>query len=258
MAYDSEPVIEEQPVAAVEPVHHQPAVHHAPEPLAEHRSAPAATVSTAAPAVIGSSMLTAPVIAAAAATAASHTPVKAEAAERRSEPKFEDSAPVAAAAAPAEGCPEIDLRMRPVRAGVEGDGARVEFELTVDNIGAVPAQDVRVSTWMLAAGSSEAEQMLIAPAGQADTPPVTLAPGEARTMEASVGLPTSEVDGDAVLPVVVADVTHRLPDGTTAHATARFAVGVPDGEELAHFSIDNPSGLHEGVVARELGEMERA
>jgi hypothetical protein len=149
--------------------------------------------------------------------------------------------------------------MRPVRAGVvNGEGARVEFELTVDNSGSGPAEEVRVSTWMLAAGATDAEQALIAPAGHADTPSVTIAAGEARTMEASVGLPAGEVSGDSVLPVVVAEVTHRLADGTTAHTTARFAVGVPDGEELAHFSTDNPSGLHEGVVARELGEIERA
>jgi hypothetical protein len=35
-------------------------------------------------------------------------------------------------------------------------------------------------------------------------------------------------------------------------------VGLPDGEELAHFAIHTPSGLHEGVEARALGEPERA
>ncbi|MBV9932469.1 MAG: LPXTG cell wall anchor domain-containing protein, partial [Alphaproteobacteria bacterium] len=171
-------------------------------------------------------------------------------------------APVAAAApvvaAEPSGSPDIALRMRPVRAGVAGDDARVEFELTVDNRGAAPARDVRVSTWMLAAGSSEAEQALIEPRGVADTPAVTLGAGEARTVEAQVALPTSEIPGDAVLPVVVADARYVLPDGSEAHATARFAVGVPDGEELAHFATDNPSGLHEGVVAQPLGETEKA
>jgi hypothetical protein len=166
-------------------------------------------------------------------------------------------APAVAAAEPA-GAPEIGLAMRPVRAGVAGDDARVEFELTVDNRGSAPARDVRVSTWMLAAGSTEAEQALIEPRGAADTPPVTLGAGEARTVEAQVALPTSEIAGDSVLPVVVADARYLLPDGSEGHATARFAVGVPDGEELAHFATDNPSGLHEGVVAQALGETERA
>ena len=155
------------------------------------------------------------------------------------------------------GRPELELAMRPVRAGVSGDDARVEFELTVGNRGPVAAEDVRISTWMLAAGASEAERALIEPRDHADTPPVTIAAGEARTVEASVALPTSEVEGDAVLPVVVADARYRLPDGSEGRTSASFAVGVPDGEELAHFGIDNPSGLHDDVVARPLGEVER-
>jgi hypothetical protein len=164
-------------------------------------------------------------------------------------------APVVAQA-PA-GRPEIELEMRPVRAGVAGDDARVEFELTVGNRGPVAAEDVRITTWMLASGSSEAESALIVPRDHADTPAVTIGAGESRTLEASVALPTSEVEGDAVLPVVVADARYRLPDGSEGRTSASFAVGVPDGDELAHFGIDNPSGLHEGVVARPLGEPER-
>ena len=181
------------------------------------------------------------------------------------EPSPAAVAPVAAAAAivtpvdtvtPARR-PELDLTMRPVRAGVSGDDARVEFELTVGNRGEVAAEDVRISTSMLAAGSSEAESALIVPRDHADAPPVTIGAGEERTMQASVALPTSAVDGDAVLPVVVADARYRLPDGSEGRTSAAFAVGVPDGEELAHFGIENPSGLHEGVVARPLREPER-
>ncbi len=161
-----------------------------------------------------------------------------------------------AAVTPA-GRPELNLTMRPRRAGVSGNDARVEFELTVGNSGPVAAENVRISTWMLAAGSSEAESALIVPRDHADTPPVTIGAGESRTMEASVALPTAEVEGDAVLPVVVADARYSLPDGSEGRTSASFAVGVPDGEELAHFGIDNPSGLHEGVVAKPLGEPER-
>ena len=106
----------------------------------------------------------------------------------------------------------------------------------------------------LAAGSSEAERALIEPRDGANTPPVNIDAGEARTLQAQVALPTSEIEGDSVLPVVVADARYVLADGSEAHATARFAVGVPDGEELAHFATDNPSGLHEGVVAQALDD----
>jgi hypothetical protein len=170
-------------------------------------------------------------------------------------------APVAAATpvvadVPA-GRPELELAMRPVRAGVSGEDARVEFELTVGNRGPVAAEDVRISTWMLASGATEAERTLIEPHHHADTAAVTIAAGEERTVEASVALPTAQVEGDAVLPVVVADARYRLPDGSEGRTSASFAVGVPDGDELAHFAVDNPSGLHEDVVARPLGEVER-
>jgi hypothetical protein len=169
------------------------------------------------------------------------------------------AAPIVAPAAVATpaGRPELNLTMRPVRAGVSGDDARVEFELTVGNSGPVAAEGVRISTWMLAAGSTEAESALIVPRDHADTPPVTIGAGESRTMQASVALPTSQLDGDAVLPVVVADARYRLADGSEGRTSASFAVGVPDGEELAHFGLENPSGLHEGVVARPLGDPER-
>jgi hypothetical protein len=142
-----------------------------------------------------------------------------------------------------------------VRAGVEGDEAMVEFALKVDNRGAAVARDVRVSAFMLQAGASEAERNLIAPK---QMPPVEIAAGESKQVETAVALPTEKVSGDSVLPVVVADARYTLPDGSEGHTSATFAVGVPDGEELAHFAVDNPSGLHDDVVARPLGEMEKA
>jgi hypothetical protein len=166
---------------------------------------------------------------------------------------------VPAAVAADAGEAEIELGMQPVRAGVAGEDARVEFRLTVGNRGSAPAEDVRVSTWMLAAGSSEMERALIEPrADAADTPPVTIGAGESRTMEAAVALPRSEVQGDSLLPVVVADAAWRAPDGSERHTRMSYAVGVPDGDELAHFDVENPSGLHEGVVAQALGEPEHA
>ncbi|HEX9946182.1 MAG TPA: hypothetical protein VGA98_01445, partial [Allosphingosinicella sp.] len=130
-------------------------------------------------------------------------------------------------------------------------------ELSVHNRGPVAAEDVRISTWMLAAGSSEAESALIVPRDHADTPAVTIGAGESRTMTASVALPTNQVQGDAVLPVVVADARYRLAGGAQGRTSASFAVGVPDGDGLAHFGIENPSGLHEGVVAKPLREPQR-
>ena len=162
----------------------------------------------------------------------------------------------AAVAAVDEGRPEIDLDLRPRRAGVTGDEAVVEFELALDNHGSAPARDVRVSTWLVASGQAgEMESALIDRGDEASLP--AIAAGSAEHMAGAVTLPTRGLPGDAVLPVVVAEARYTLPDGSEGRTHATYAVGVPDGEELAHFAIDNPSGLHDDVVAKELGEAER-
>jgi len=183
-------------------------------------------------------------------------PVQREA-YARDEPVYE-APPAVAAAAVDEGVPALDLELRPRRAGVSGTEARVEFDLDVANHGTAIARDVRVSTWMFQAGAegSEAERALIDRSDSADFDGIRAGSGE--SLSRSVTLPTSEVGGDAVLPMVVAEARYRLPDGSEACTSATYAVGVQDGEELAHFAIDNPSGLHEEVVAWELGKADPA
>lgn len=163
-----------------------------------------------------------------------------------------------AAVGPELGRPAIELMMRPVRAGVDEDEARVEFELTVDNHGSAPARDVEVSTWMIPAGSasSDMERMLIE--RPADATLSEVEPGDAQRIESSVALPTSGLADDSVLPVVVAEARYRLSDGTEARTSASFAVGVPLDGELAHFDLEHPSGMHDDVEARPLEERELA
>jgi len=166
----------------------------------------------------------------------------------------------AGAAAAAEARPWVELSVRPFRAGVEGEAAIVEFELAVDNQGAAPARDVRVSTWMFPGGAeqqTEMERMLIEQPPAGTLPGVSLDPGEMRRIATAVALPTAAVGADAVLPVLVADARYTLPDGSEGRTAVSFAVGMRDGEELAHFATSEPSGLHGEVEARPLGEPER-
>jgi hypothetical protein len=165
-----------------------------------------------------------------------------------------EAAPAAAATAAAAAATAqraaLELQMRPVRAGVTDDDAVVEFELTIDNQGRGAARDVRISTWMFPAGAprSEMESLLIQPDAEADL----IGAGDRRSFETQVALPTAGIAQDSVLPVVVAEAHYRLEDGSEQHTSASFAVGVPLGDELAHFDLENPSGLHEGVEARPL------
>ena len=66
------------------------------------------------------------------------------------------------------GRPWLEFLMRPVRAGTSQDDAIVQFELTVGNTGDVAARDVRISTWMVAAGEgTDMERSLIEPPADA-------------------------------------------------------------------------------------------
>lgn len=205
---------------------------------------------TIAPAPVASAAV-APVAAAAAISSVESAAV--------TEAEAEDIEAMAAASEPDAGRPWLEFMMRPVRAGTNDQDAVVEFDLTVGNTGSVPARDVRISSWMIAAGSpqeSEMERMLIEPPADAKLSRVSIEPGDATRVEAAVALPRSALRG-SVLPVVVADARYTLPDGTEGRTSASFAVGLPSGEGLEPFALDMPSGLHEGVEARLHGEPER-
>ncbi|HEX8532695.1 MAG TPA: hypothetical protein VF662_00845 [Allosphingosinicella sp.] len=175
------------------------------------------------------------------------------------EPRPEPVAAAAPAAAAAAGDrPWIDIKMRPVRAGVGEDAARVQFQLDIQNTGSVHASDVRIATWMLPGGAepTEVERMLIQRPAEAERRETELAPGEKARLETEVALPREGLH-DAILPVVVADARYTLPGGGEGRTSASFAIGVPDGEELAMFDVENPSGLHDGVEARPHGTPKR-
>ncbi|MBX3561630.1 MAG: hypothetical protein KF780_07415 [Sphingomonas sp.] len=168
-----------------------------------------------------------------------------------------DIAAMAASSQPVAGRPWLEFLMRPVRAGTDADKAVVEFELTVGNTGTVPARDVRISTWMFAAGegSTEMERSLIAP-NDARRTTATIEPGDGAQVDAAIALPKRELRGK-VLPVVVADARYMLPDGSEGRTSASFAVGLPNGEGLEPFAVDLPTGLREDVEARLHGEPQR-
>lgn len=168
------------------------------------------------------------------------------------------AAPIAAAATAESGRPRLELRVRPLRAGVGDEAASVEFELRIDNRGNGSARDLGVATWIYAAGAgepSEAERRLIEhPAnGRIEE----IGAGESRRLQITAALPVARIHGDSVLPVVVVDIRYRRNDGKEERSTAQFAVGVPLEGELAHFDLENPSGLHEGVEARPVGAPSR-
>jgi hypothetical protein len=166
---------------------------------------------------------------------------------------------LAASSEPVSGRPWLEFLMRPMRAGTNRDNAIVQFELTVGNTGDAPARDVRISTWVVAAGQgTDYERSLIDPPADAAVQRVAIDAGEGATVEAKIGVSKEGLD-ESVLPVVHADARYTLPDGSEGRTHASFAVGVPAVEsgELEPFLTDRSSGLRENVEARLYGEPER-
>jgi len=163
---------------------------------------------------------------------------------------------VLAADAPAHGDrPWLELLMRPIRAGANGDDTVVEFSLTVGNTGGIPAENVRISAWMLGTQGSEAEGLLIEPPAGSTLAETRIEAGDGATVEATVSMPREAFDR-AVLPIVVTDARYPLPGGGEGRTSACFAVGLPIGEELVPFPANAASGLNEGVEARVHCEVE--
>jgi Meckel syndrome type 1 protein len=175
------------------------------------------------------------------------------------EPDSADVEALAAASEAPDGRPWLEFLLRPVRAGTTSDDTVVEFELTVGNTGSVPARDVRISTWMFAAGSaaeSEMERMLIEPPAGAQSPKIVIPAGDGARVDAALALPRTGLD-ETVLPVVVADARYTLPDGSEGRTSASFEIGMKRNGTLAPFRTDRASGLLKSVEARLHGELER-
>lgn len=158
------------------------------------------------------------------------------------------------------GRPQLELAMRPTRAGMSRRGAMVEFELTVANAGGVAAEDVRIGAFMLgdtAAVPSEIERLLMHPPAEQVVPAERIEPGDGTRLNAAVTLPRELVDAathdgeDGFTPVLVADARYRLPDGREGRTAAAFTIGrVNGGEHLVPIALQDDPAMYADIEAR--------
>jgi len=174
-------------------------------------------------------------------------------------PDAEDISAVLGGAKPQGGRPQLELAMRPTRAGMSRRGAMVEFELTVANAGGVPAEDVRIGAFMLganAAASTEIERLLMHPPIEQVVPAERIEPGDGTRLNAAVTLPREQVDAathgdDGFTPVLVADARYRLPDGREGRTAAAFTIGrINGGEHLVPIAVQDDPAIYADIEAR--------
>lgn len=156
--------------------------------------------------------------------------------------------------------PVLELAMRPTRAGMSRRGAMVEFELTVANAGALPAEDVRIGAFMLgdsAAVPSEIERLLMHPPAEQVVPAERIEPGGGKRLNAAVTLPRELVDAaahdgeDGFTPVLVADARYRLPGGGEGRTAAAFTIGrINGGEHLVPIAVQDDPAVYADIEAR--------
>lgn len=175
-------------------------------------------------------------------------------------PDAADIKAVLGGAKPQGGRPQLELAMRPTRAGMSRRGAMVEFELTVANAGGLPAEDVRIGAFMLggnAAVPTEIERLLMHPPAEQVVPAERIEPGDGTRLNAAVTLPREQVDAatgdgdDGFTPVLVADARYRLPDGSEGRTAAAFTIGrINGGEQLVPIALQDDPAMYADIEAR--------
>lgn len=161
-------------------------------------------------------------------------------------PVPEEAVPVAAAG---DSRPWVGLSFAPIRAGTDGDDTLVEYELTVENSSDVAAHDVRVSSFLInGAQPSANEQSLIRPMGEAQSRTVDILPNGSVPIAATIHVNRAALNGDTFSPKVVAEVRYPLPGGGEGLFSARFALGIADGDGIRAVGLSD--GMHDNVGAR--------
>ena len=153
--------------------------------------------------------------------------------------------------------PWLEFLLRPVRAGTSRDETIVQYDLTIANTGGRDAHDVRVTSWLFPAGTSEMEQSLIDGPAEARAAEADIAAGEGVRIVGEASLAKAGLSDETVLPVLVAEARYRLPDGREGRTRAAFEIGMSADGHIAPFPIDRATGLVEFVEARLHGEPER-
>ncbi|WP_294321105.1 hypothetical protein [uncultured Sphingomonas sp.] len=174
-------------------------------------------------------------------------------------------APPPAPVAPTAG-PFLEFQLAPLRVGLEGDRALLDFDLTVGNPASMPVAEVRIATLLITANARQDEQIaaFFENADKRGLDPFPLAAGERRNLEATMALPREAVnfvnasDRAFFVPMIAIDARYRWEDGRESRTTAAFMVGpaAPQGK-LAPIFADRGDRMVDRLEVRLHGQVRR-
>jgi hypothetical protein len=147
--------------------------------------------------------------------------------------------------------PWIGLSLAPICAGTSEGGPLVQYELIVDNASDVPANEVRVSSFLIdGARSSAAELAMIEPMGETQSQTVDIMAGGSVPIVTTIHIDRANLKGDSFVPTVVAEARYPIPGGGEGHFAARFAIGITDGDSIKPVGLQDGDGMHDDVGAQ--------
>lgn len=142
--------------------------------------------------------------------------------------------------------PWIELQFAPIRLLITPEGATIEFDVVVQNSGAVPARDVLIEACMVSASPTQDEELagfFAKPLADGDGIPL-VPPLKRIPLKSGVTLPTSSLrpfqvdDRRLFVPLVAFNALYRWSGGQ-GQTSASFLVGRATGrEKMGPFGLD--------------------
>ncbi|MBD8677801.1 hypothetical protein [Sphingomonas sp. CFBP 13720] len=161
----------------------------------------------------------------------------------------------------------LEFQLAPLRVGLQGEQALLDFDLSVGNATDIPVEEVRIATLLLTANARQDEQIaaFLADDAAAALDPFPVAPGERRRLEATMSLPKGALtivtanERPFFVPVMAIDARYRWADGRESRTSAAFVVGpvLPNGK-LSPVFVDRGDRMVDRLEARLHGEVRRS
>lgn len=158
--------------------------------------------------------------------------------------------------------PWLELEFKPDRATATGDGAGVQYEVTIRNVGNAPARNVRLAAQMFNAGpelDKEIAGFFARGVDEAGAPPLTLLPRTEVTLRSTVSMARADmreikVQGRSLfIPTVAFNLLYNWGRDKAGQTCSSHVVGrEPDtpSEKMAPFRLDLGPRIYRSVGQR--------